>query len=113
MQRSNTVVAIAVLVAGCTIAGAILLSRPKPPEPPKPDPFQEVKAAVAAKMVDPESARFQALSEKVTGIVYCGAVNAKNRMGGYVGFRKFYATKSVSGDWVIALDVQIAEHMCK
>lgn len=113
MERSNTGVVIAVLVAGGMIAGSILFSMSKPPEPPKPDPFQEVKAAVAAKMVDPGSATFQALSEKAKDFAYCGEVNAKNRMGGYVGYQKFFATKRSSGDWLIQLDQKTAEHMCK
>lgn len=113
MERSNTVIAIAVPVAGGMIAGAILLSGSKQPDSPKPDPFQEVKAAVAAKMFDPGSATFQALSERVSDIAYCGEVNAKNRMGGYLGYQKFFAIKSSSGDWLIQLDPKMAEHMCK
>ena len=113
MERSNTDVVVAVLVAGAMIAGAILLSRSKPLDPPKPDPFQEVKAAVAAKMVDPGSATFQALSERTPDFAYCGEVNAKNRVGGYVGYQKFFAIKRSSGDWLIQLDQKTAEHMCK
>ena len=113
MERLNTAVVIAVLVAGGMIAGAILFSSSKQPEPPKPDPFQEVKVAVAAKMFDPGSATFQALSERASDFAYCGEVNAKNRMGGYVGYQKFFAIKRSSGDWLIQLDPKMAEHMCK
>ena len=113
MERSNTGVVIAVLVAGGMVTGAILLSRPKTPDPAKPDPFQEVKTAVAAKMVDPGSATFQALSEKGADFAYCGEVNAKNRMGGYVGYQKFFAQRGSAGDWIVTLDPRIAEHMCK
>lgn len=112
-ERLNTGVVIAVLVAGGMIAGAILLSRPAPPEPVKPDPFQEVKAAVAAKMFDPGSATFQALSVKVTDFAYCGEVNAKNRMGGYVGYKKFYAQRGSAGEWLVMLEPRFAEPMCK
>jgi hypothetical protein len=108
-ERSNIGVVIAVLAAGGLIAG----SRPTSPEPTKPDPFQEVKAAVAAKMVDPGSATFQGLSVKVTDFAYCGEVNAKNRMGGYVGFQKFYAQRGTSGEWLVMLEPRSAEHMCK
>jgi len=112
-ERSNIGVVIAVLAAGGLIAGAILLSRPTPSEPAKPDPFQEVMAAVAAKMVDPGSATFQALSVKVADFAYCGEVNAKNRMGGYVGYQKFYAQRGSAGEWLVMLEPRSAEHMCK
>lgn len=112
-ERSSTGIVIAVLAAGGLIAGAIMYSRPAPPEAAKPDPFQELKAAVAAKMVDPGSATFQALSVKIADFSYCGEVNAKNRMGGYVGYQKFFAMKTTSGDWLIQLDQKTAEHMCK
>ena len=95
------------------IAGAIFLSRPYPPEPAKPDPFQELKTAVAAKMVDPGSATFRALSVKVADFAYCGEVNAKNRMGGYVGYQKFYTQRGSAGEWLVMLEPKSAEHMCK
>lgn len=45
---------------------------------------------------DPESAQFRSLrlySEwTLTESVLCGEVNAKNRMGGYVGYRHFQAS---------------------
>ncbi len=113
MEHSNTGVVIAILVVGGLIAGAILFTRAKPPESPKPDPFQEMKAAVAAQMVDPGSATFQALTEKIPDFAYCGEVNAKNRMGGYVGYRKFFAQRGASSNWIVTLDQRIVEGMCK
>jgi len=48
------------------------------------------KEAVKAQLVDPESARFRnVVTQAKTGAV-CGEMNAKNRMGGYVGFTEFY-----------------------
>jgi hypothetical protein len=113
MASSNTPVVVAILVAGGLIGGAILFTQPKPPAPPKPDPFQNVKTAVAAKMFDPGSATFQALSELVPDFAYCGEVNAKNKMGGYVGYQKFYAQRDSSGGWIVSVGPPIAVQMCK
>jgi hypothetical protein len=50
---------------------------------------------VLAQLNDPESARFQ--NERLVGpwqpskMFYCGQVNAKNKMGGYVGYSHFFA----------------------
>ncbi len=106
------------------IGGAILLSLTQGPPLPqqegkaqKADPFAELKIGVAAQLSDPGSATFRALSEKSPGTVYCGEVNAKNRMGGYVGYKKFFAVKNavkkVSGDWLVDIDGPMANHMCK
>jgi hypothetical protein len=52
-----------------------------------------LRGPVMAEMVDPESAQFR--GERyfgpwtVSGGILCGQVNAKNRMGGYVGFKYF------------------------
>ncbi|PIW26242.1 MAG: hypothetical protein COW30_16085 [Rhodospirillales bacterium CG15_BIG_FIL_POST_REV_8_21_14_020_66_15] len=49
-------------------------------------------AAVKAKLLDQESARFnfEKPFSKEKGItIVCGKVNAKNRMGGYAGFTRF------------------------
>lgn len=54
--------------------------------------LHEAKELVAAQMLDPESARFRnaALYSDADGFLsLCGDVNAKNRLGGYVGFRPF------------------------
>lgn len=61
---------------------------------PTEDPlFVEAREAVTSMMVDPESAQFKDL-RRVTlswnGLeAVCGSYNAKNRMGGYVGFSPF------------------------
>ena len=114
MERSNTGIVIAILVAGGLIAGALIFTRAKPPEAPTPDPFQDMKAAVAAQMFDPGSATFQTLTEKIPGFVYCGEVNAKNRMGGYVGYKRFIAQKKhFSNEWIVTLDQRIVDALCK
>lgn len=58
-------------------------------------------------LFDPHSAMFRNLtytdSDILNDIVWCGEVNAKNRMGAYVGWTKFSATKSKTG----AIDVSV------
>lgn len=58
---------------------------------------QELKQTVTRKLIDPMSAQFRDLRvlkrPKTGDPVLCGEVNAKNRMGGYVGFRPFVAAK--------------------
>jgi len=50
----------------------------------------EGESQVRDALADPNSAEFRNLSiREVTGAV-CGEVNAKNRMGGFVGFTRFY-----------------------
>jgi len=58
---------------------------------------------------DPDSAKFRHLAnyrsyiilnngeQSTIGYTLCGEVNAKNSMGGYVGYRKFWAYTSASG----------------
>lgn len=61
--------------------------------------IHSAKLAVTNKLVDPQSANFKDIfvrSDKV-----CGEVNAKNRMGGYVGFNQFIARKTPDGWWVL------------
>jgi hypothetical protein len=69
----------------------------------------EVLAALKEKMVaatqaritgmlnDPESARFRKVFVSPKGKAVCGEVNAKNQMGGYVGFRRFISARDQVG----------------
>jgi hypothetical protein len=58
---------------------------------------QRVRDAVLAKLRDPDSAKFRNVRKlgmlgegsPDSAAVYCGEVNAKNAMGGYVGFVHF------------------------
>jgi hypothetical protein len=51
------------------------------------------KAAITASFKDPASAQFQSLFLSGKALpVLCGEVNGKNSYGGFVGFRRFYAT---------------------
>ena len=51
------------------------------------------KAAITVSFKDPASAQFQSLflSGKTLPVL-CGEVNGRNSYGGFVGFRRFYAT---------------------
>ena len=57
--------------------------------------IQELRKPVLAQLSDPEAAQFK--DERLFGDwtlqggALCGSVNAKNRLGGYVGFRAFKA----------------------
>lgn len=63
---------------------------------------KEKKISVATNSIrealnDPESARFRKLFVSPKGRAVCGEVNAKNKMGGYVGFRRFIVADDQSG----------------
>ena len=51
------------------------------------------KEIVAIHLSDPDSARFRNMGvyeKPLGGFVVCGEVNGKNRLGGYVGYRRFF-----------------------
>ena len=52
-------------------------------------PIYQVQSEVRARLSDPESARFRDVSFNRAKRAGCGWVNAKNRMGGYVGNTHF------------------------
>ena len=67
------------------------------------------KAAVAARLLNPDGAKFRniaALKEKVGQFAHpamvCGDVNATNKLGGYVGYRRFLF---IEGNVIFADDV--------
>lgn len=64
-------------LTGCDIGAAIGVG-----------PEAEAKKAVAASLTDPASVQFQEVKSYNQNVV-CGEYNAKNRMGGYVGFKPF------------------------
>lgn len=53
------------------------------------------KRLVADRMRDPEATRFKnefsSFQTKQGDYIVCGTVNGKNAMGGYVGYKQFYA----------------------
>lgn len=62
----------------------------------------QLRQPVLSELKDPDSAKFR--NEKVRGgftvgtAYLCGEVNAKNQMGGYVGYKKFWALKGKAAD---------------
>jgi len=54
---------------------------------------KKAKGEATRSFLDPDSANFRNLLVTVdkSGRTLCGEVNAKNRMGGYVGYRRFIA----------------------
>lgn len=50
---------------------------------------------VKERLKDPDSAKFKNLYPSTPpggGVIICGEVNAKNKYGGYGGFRRFFST---------------------
>lgn len=57
---------------------------------------REAQDAVAAKLTDPNAAEFRDVHTGADGQTVCGEVNAKNALGGYVGFERFIRNKKAS-----------------
>lgn len=52
--------------------------------------IEKVKAAIADSARDPQSVQYRKVRiASSDGSLICGEVNAKNGMGGYIGFRRF------------------------
>lgn len=66
-------------------------------------PEAKVMERVRNQLTDPDSAKFRGLSVNKTGGITCGSVNAKNKMGGYIGFKDFL----VSADGVVTFDPDV------
>lgn len=78
----------------CALVGALswphlshLLNQPSRPH----------QAAVTRHLVDPSSAQFRNVHMSHTGVLYCGEVNSRNRLGGYTGFRRYMLTDDQFG----------------
>jgi hypothetical protein len=87
------VLALVIYLGGCT----------------KPESYEEVKTAVAYNFIDPSSATFRNLRTINNGEEVCGEVNAKNRMGGYVGYRRFHASSNSKspGNWIVDMGDEV------
>jgi hypothetical protein len=112
-KRSTSGLFIAIILSGAMIALAILFTRGAPTTPSEPDPLAQVKAGVSDTMIDPASTTFKNVRKVAIG--YCGEVNAKNRMGGYVGYQKFHAFDKAdkSGKWVVIYEEPLIQVMCE
>ena len=106
----------AFLVLGLTIFVFSVLKREDGPESiTAADSEDRMKAAVVRDFYDPGSAEFRSIEKSTIG--YCGEVNAKNRIGGYVGFEKFHATSPAPkfglSDWLVVYDTPQIDIFCK
>lgn len=66
--------------------------------------IREAQEAATKDLIDPFSAQFRNVRVARGGV--CGEVNAKNRMGAYVGFTRFVAIEGTNGEWLAQLDPQ-------
>lgn len=92
---------------------------PSPPQDPSaivqagnrrdlsPEERAVVANSVKTDLIDPTSVLFKWATFEGTasasGMFYCGLFNAKNRMGGYVGFKPFNAKVTYDGSRIIAV----------
>ena len=88
-------VSIAIIIAGAAVSLAILVASGRV-SLPRPD----YEVAVADRLIDPESARFRNIddqrSEAAGGV--CGEMDSRNRLGGYVGWTRFFAREPGGGE---------------
>jgi len=76
-------------------------------------PIEEAKNLVKADLNDPESAQFRNVRIHEFGSV-CGEVNARNRFGGYVGFRYFEVSgSSTKRAFIDSETLHLAENSCE
>ena len=76
MRRELVVVCL--LVTGCGNGAAVNEAA-----------IREAQEAVSSDLIDPMSATFTDVTATETGSAVCGYVNAKNRLGGYTGKKRF------------------------
>ncbi|CAI07131.1 hypothetical protein [Aromatoleum aromaticum] len=69
--------------------------------------IHSAQEAVEARLFDPDSVKFRNVT--LSGDRVCGEVNARNRMGGYVGFSTFAADK-IQGGWRVIVDSEDASN---
>lgn len=72
-------------------------------------PIQAARTLVVERLSDPQSAQFR--NEVIYGgTIVCGEVNARNRMGGYVGFRWFnVALDTTIGKPIVSVDDTVVD----
>ena len=111
--KSAVPIAVAIVLGGALIAGAIVATRTDlfRPGQRQADPYGALKTAVARQLVDPHGADFRDLRRTESG--YCGEVNGKNQAGGYAGFQRFFAIQDPEGSWRVTFDAPLIDVMCK
>jgi hypothetical protein len=97
-MKSSTWRRTALLVLGlCVVGMAAYLYRRQAAHP-----YWLAQEAMDTVLSDPGSARFRNLF-MLNQATVCGEVNARNSMGGYVGFRWFRANK-LGEKWIVMID---------
>jgi hypothetical protein len=96
---------LAVLVSGCMGSTLVEIQQSKPVSLNQ-SMRTQVERTVTNRFFDPESARFRdiraakvSLADGTSATRVCGQVNAKNRMGGYVGY-KYFGGELIDGKFV-------------
>lgn len=81
MTKSDVIIHVG--VAALAITGSLLLGACSSSE-------NMHKEVVKSRLYDPESARFKNIRQSKQGKeVWCGEINSKNRLGGYIGFQRY------------------------
>lgn len=70
-------------------AGITQIDNPGPSRALTPAEQRLIQNSVREELLDPDSAKFRMGPLMLAASSYCGVVNSKNRMGGYVGFWTF------------------------
>ena len=107
-MKNHTNMKTSILIALFSLAITSSAATKKPSKPPEPTPEEieskarerlitDAKETIANSLKDPESARFRNVFVSPKMLAVCGDVNAKNSMGGYVGFRRFIVAKDKIG----------------
>lgn len=90
MRIFGVVVTVAFILSGCVANN--IEAETKPIKDSR--VINLAKTLVSERMRDPEATRFKngfsAYQTKRGDYIVCGTVNAKNAMGGYVGYKQFY-----------------------
>jgi len=79
----SLVVSVIVLTSAITAGTLYLL---------KPNPIEKIKTVVSESLNDPDSARFSKVTYNSKTGYGCGLVNARNKLGGYAGNKRFVAS---------------------
>lgn len=83
MTKKTILIATVAVIALAAAGGAYYWQQTR-------SPMAIAKKVVLAGLHDPDSAIFENFRQSTKSPAYwCGAVNAKNRLGGYVGFQNF------------------------
>jgi hypothetical protein len=82
---------VALGISGCVLVLVFVIAQTYPGSDT--ELLDNAKASVRANLVDPDSANFDAMrviSLTESKRIVCGLVNAKNRLGGYIGYQPFF-----------------------